>query len=99
MKGKMCMRDRDGHVVKEILVTCRRGSRTMDEWFPDTTLDSALVAEYWSALAQRQLAGARAGAPLGFPRPHQIPNSTGTAGLDVLGIGPPDAPPSGVEEP
>jgi hypothetical protein len=75
-----------GTVVKEYLVTCREGNKTVDTWFPATALNSAFVAEYWSALAQRQLAGAQEGAPPGFPLPHQIPRSTGTGGLDVLGI-------------
>jgi hypothetical protein len=88
-----------GTVVKEYLVTCREGGHTVDRWFPDSSLDEALVAEYWSGLAQRQLAGVQAGAPPGFPRPHQIPRSTGTGGLDVLGIRRADALHSEGEEP
>ena len=81
----------DGTTVKEYLVTCRENGNTVDKWFPGTVLDSALVAEYWSTLAQRQLAGVQKSVPPGFPLPHQIPHSADTGGLDVLGIGRRDA--------
>jgi hypothetical protein len=75
-----------GTNVRDYLVVCREGNRTVDKWFPDVALPTALLAEYWSALSQRQLAGVQAGAPPAVPRPHQTPHSAGISGLDTLGV-------------
>lgn len=96
LRFQQVLRHRDSELhganVRDYLVTCRDGKVTTDKWFPDSALPEALVAEYWSALAQRQLAGVGGNPPVGgapppFPRPHQVVDGTGTSDPDAMRLG------------
>jgi hypothetical protein len=76
----------DDHNVREYLASYREAGSSTVRWVPEDALPAAMLAQYWTELAAKQLSG-RGGPPPGLPRRHQATLGHGSTGLDALGLG------------